>query len=153
MNKIRVIVTYSASVVLCLLFAGCFETQNKTSRLEPFSIIVLPDTQIYSHDEPGWRNSSRKEVFIQQTSWIARNVQKENIKFVLHMGDIVTLQDNPYEWANANKAMSILDGVVPYCFALGNHDLVNRAEEGSGIVRDSTNFNNTFGYSRYENQP
>ncbi len=69
------------------------------------------------------------------------------------MGDIVHLQDKPYQWANANEAMSILDGVVPYCFALGNHDLVNAAEEGSGIVRDSRNFNNIFGHSRYEKQP
>ena len=153
MNKIQIIVTCSALVVICLLFAGCLETQDNTSDLEPFSIIVLPDTQIYSHDKPEWRNSSRKEVFIQQTTWIAQNAQKENIKFVLHMGDIVHEQDKPYQWVNANKAMSILDGVVPYCFGLGNHDLVNRAEEGSGIVRDSTNFNNTFPYSHYENQP
>ena len=153
MNKMQVVVTCFALVVICLLFAGCLETPNKTFDSEPFSIIVLPDTQIYPHDKPGWRNSSRKEVFIQQTTWIAQNTQKENIKFVLHMGDVVHLQDKPYQWANANEAMSILDGVVPYCFTLGNHDLVNRAEEGSGIVRDSTNFNNTFLHSRYENQP
>ncbi len=144
---------YFALVLMCLFFAGCQETQNHdTCGSGPFSIIILPDTQIYSHDRPEWRNSSRKEVFIQQTTWIARNVRKENIQFVLHMGDIVHEQDKPYQWVNANEAMSILDGVVPYCFGVGNHDLINRAEEG-GIIRDSTNFNNTFPHSRYENQP
>lgn len=150
--KCKYRVGFSVLIILCLFFSGCAERQNRTSGLKPFSIIVMPDTQIYSHDKPEWRNSSRKEVFVQQTTWIAQNAQKENIKFVLHMGDIVHLQDEPYQWINANKAMSILDGVVPYCFALGNHDLVNRADEGSGIVRESTNFNNTFPYSRYENK-
>ena len=29
----------------------------------------------------------------------------------------------PEEWAIAQQAMSILDGKVPYCLCLGNHDM------------------------------
>ena len=113
----------------------------------PFSLIILPDTQIYSHNNPNWRNSSRAEVYIQMTSWIANNADDLNIKFVLHMGDIVHVNDNPQEWANADAAMSILDGVVPYSLVVGNHDMVLDAS------RDTTNFNNTFHYTRYEQEP
>ncbi len=97
---------------------------------QSFTIVILPDTQIYCYDTPSWRNSSRKEVFFQMTEWIAENVDKENIVFVLHMGDIVTTYDDPRQWAVANKAMSRLDGAVPYCFTIGNHDL---AMEGENI--------------------
>lgn len=71
------------------------------------------------------------------------------------MGDIVHLQDKPYQWANANEAMSILDGVVPYCFNVGNHDMVIEMSEpnSSNIIRDTTQYNKYFPYTRYENQP
>ncbi len=116
---------------------------------QSFTIAILPDTQIYCYDTPNWRNSSRKEVFFQMTEWIAENVEKENIVFVLHMGDIVTTYDDPRQWAVANKAMSRLDGAVPYCFTVGNHDL---AMEGENI-RDSSLFNKTFPFTRYEKEP
>jgi hypothetical protein len=49
--------------------------------LEPFAIIVLPDTQFYSQSYP--------TIFSNQTQWIADNVEDMNILFVLHEGDIV----------------------------------------------------------------
>ncbi len=128
--------------VFILIFTGC----DIITDSEEFTLIVLPDTQIYSYDKPDFRQCSRKEIFEQQTQWIADNAQKENIKFVLHVGDIVQLENEPYQWENANESMSTLDGVVPYCFAVGNHDLINDS------TRNSTNFNNTFPYSRYESE-
>jgi hypothetical protein len=127
--------------VLCL--TGCFSIPSRT---ESFSIIVLPDSQVYSHDRPDWRQCSRKEIFTQQTTWVVKNCKALNIQFVLHVGDIVHLQDEPYQWHNAVKAMSILDGRVPYCFALGNHDIVN------DVTRETSNFNRAFPYGRYETQ-
>ncbi|MBN2377468.1 MAG: metallophosphoesterase [Sedimentisphaerales bacterium] len=112
----------------------------------PFTLIILPDTQIYSCNDPAWRNSSLLEVYIQMTSWIVNNVAPLNIKFVLHMGDIVQNNGTPQEWTNADAAMSQLDGVVPYSFVVGNHDMVLDA------TRDTTNFNNTFPYTRYESK-
>ena len=80
-----------------------------------FSIVLLPDTQVYSEKYP--------EVFIQQTEWIKENAKRINCRFVVHEGDIVQRPDNEDEWKVANKAMSVLDGVVPYCFAVGDNDM------------------------------
>ena len=139
-------------VMAALLLSSC-ATPPAAIQPEPFTLVILPDTQIYPHDRPEWRRSSRKEIFVAQTRWIADNAKKENIPFVLHMGDIVHVESEPYQWVNANRAMTILDGVVPYAFCVGNHDLVNSPEEGSGIVRDSTHYNQTFPYTRYEHEP
>jgi hypothetical protein len=118
------------------------------SQADNFSIIALPDTQIYSHDRPEWRKSSRKEIFTQQTTWVVQNYKERNIKFVLHMGDIVHLPDKPYQWDNANKAMGLLDGIVPTCFAVGNHDF-----DSCDAARDTSMFNTIFPYSRYDAHP
>jgi len=140
-------VTYFTLVFICPLFAGCLGTQNNTSDLRPFSIIVLPDTQVYPHDDTGWLSCSKKEIFTQMTSWVVANVEELNIKFVMHVGDIVQEYDKDYQWANANEAMSKLDGVVPYSLVIGNHDMALDA------TRDTTHFNKTFPYTRYENEP
>ena len=138
--------------ILCLFVAGCSVLPGSGRPPAPFSLIVLPDTQIYPHDRPDWRGSSRKEVFVQQTTWIRDNAQSLNIQFVLHMGDIVHDPTKPYQWANADEAMRVLDGVVPYAFALGNHDMINHTENGVQVLRDSTIYNRTFPYTRYEKQ-
>ena len=63
--------------------------ESNLSEESPFSLVVIPDTQIYAYNKPVWRKSSRAEVFIQMTRWIATNSKRHNIKFALHMGDIV----------------------------------------------------------------
>ena len=120
---------------------------NRPNEASSFSLIIVPDTQVYSYNDPEWYRSSRKEVFTQMTRWIVANVEELNIKFVLHVGDIVEEHYKPYQWVNANEAMSILDGVVPYSLVVGNHDMALDA------TRDTTNFNNTFPYTRYESMP
>ena len=125
------------------------KSERNLAEFSSFSLAIIPDTQIYSYNKPSWRKSSRAEVFIQMAKWIADNSKRHNIKFALHMGDIVTTYDNQEEWATADKAMSLLDNIVPYCFTVGNHDL---AMDGPNI-RDSTFFNKTFPYKRYINQP
>jgi hypothetical protein len=54
---------------------------NIDSSLENFTIIVLPDTQYYSENYP-W-------IFDNQTRWIIENIEKLNIVFVSHEGDLV----------------------------------------------------------------
>jgi DNA repair exonuclease SbcCD nuclease subunit len=80
-----------------------------------YSIVVLPDTQKYSMKQP--------EIFDSQTQWIVDNVENENIKFVIHVGDIVEHAKSTKEWDNANKSLSILDdNNIPYSVVPGNHD-------------------------------
>lgn len=121
----------------------------QTSENGPFTLVAIPDTQVYAKNDLNWVAWSRVEILTQMTSWIADNTHRHNIRFALHMGDIVTTHDSPDEWSNVNKAMTILDDVVPYCFTVGNHDL---AMEGPHL-RDSKWFNKTFPYKRYEKKP
>ena len=59
--------------------------------------------------------------------------ERINIAFVAHLGDIVQHFDDEDEWSNAKAAMGLLDGVVPYTLAIGNHDMV-----GGGDIDDRT---------------
>jgi hypothetical protein len=54
-----------------------------------FTLVVLPDTQYYTDAE------SRHEVFIRQTQWIAEHVETHNIRYVLHVGDVVQNNNVP----------------------------------------------------------
>lgn len=90
-----------------------------------WTLVLLPDTQIYAMKHP--------DIFASQTRWIAENYEKRNIAFVLHEGDI-TNNNNPTQWGNARWAMSLLDGVVPYALAPGNHDC---GPNGSASTRDT----------------
>jgi len=79
-----------------------------------YSIVVLPDTQYYAAAFP--------DIFMKQASWIVENRDAQQIKFVLHTGDIVDYGDSPAQWTVASNSLHILDGVVPYVIAAGNHD-------------------------------
>ena len=81
---------------------------------QPFTVVVLPDTQFYAESYP--------HLFLDQTRWITDQVEKRNIVAVIHEGDIVNKCWREEQWENADAALSVLDGVVPYFLALGNHD-------------------------------
>ena len=113
---------------------GLAFAENKIN--EPFSIVVLPDTQTF-HDH-------LSHIFESQTNWILDNAVEKNILFVLHLGDIVML-NRVSQWETARESINVLDGVVPYALALGNHDLGGPPWFG----RDSTLFNEYFPLSSY----
>ena len=95
-----------------------------------FTIVVLPDTQYYSESFPA--------IFTSQTQWIVNNKDSRNIVFVTHEGDIVNHSSVTSEWQAANTSMSLLDNVVPYGMAPGNHD------------QPTTLYNQFFPYTRYQ---
>jgi 3',5'-cyclic AMP phosphodiesterase CpdA len=105
-----------------------------------WTIVVLPDTQYYSRSYP--------EVFEAQTKWIAQHVQDRNIKYVLHLGDITADNLEP-QWQAAQRAMSHLDGVVPYALVGGNHDY---GPKGNSANRESF-LNEYFPLARYAGWP
>ena len=155
-NQIGLIKITWLTSAFVLLSAFLVIVQEKDSQIQnkSFTIIVFPDTQMYSKDDPSWRNSSRKEVFTAMTKWVVEHAESDNIKFVLHMGDIVNEDYEPYEWQNANEAMSLLDDVVPYAMVVGNHDMApGEPAYIPDSTRNTTNFNNTFPYSRYHDKP
>ena len=112
-------------LAVATVLVGCATRQNPKTA-EPFTIAVLPDTQFYADTRlklsAKWGNGDLRRYFFEQTEWGRDNQERLNIAFLVHEGDIVQA-DAPEEWAIAKEAMSILDGAVPYCMCLGNHDM------------------------------
>ena len=120
----------------------------KTAVIQPlkfvsgsWTIVLLPDVQYYSRIYPG--------LYSLQTSWIVKNKQKQNIQYVLTLGDI-TDGNTPLEWEQARDAMSNLDSHVPYAMVMGNHDF-SGCRPGS-TDRD-TPMNKYFPLSLFKDQP
>lgn len=105
-----------------------------------FSIVVLPDTQLYSIDYPG--------IFSNQTQWIVDNAASKNFVFVSHEGDVVEWYDRDGQWHNANCSMSKLDGYVPWGVGPGNHD----GDPTDPLMNGWAMFNRYFGYNRFVGQ-
>jgi hypothetical protein len=95
-----------------------------------FTVVLLPDTQNYAdHNQPNLNIYYRI-----QTEWIAANVAKHNIKYVLHLGDI-TQFNRADEFPIARAAHDVLAGAgVPYAMTQGNHDA---GPNGNGSNRQS----------------
>ncbi|MDD4268241.1 MAG: metallophosphoesterase [Pirellulales bacterium] len=127
----------SAVVLLLLAMSGL------SDGAEPFSVVVLPDTQNYAEKFP--------DTYLVQTKWIAKNVKRENIKFVIHLGDIVQNHNtSEAEWRVADRAHRQLDGVVSYSVVPGNHDLGMVEKQ---LNRDTSLYNKYFGPQRFAGQP
>lgn len=91
------------------------QTLPDPSYMEPgsYTIAVLGDTQNYSQSHPN--------IFDMQTQWLVDNKTSQNIQFVLHVGDVVNI-DNTTQWDAAANSLSTLDGELNYAIAPGNHD-------------------------------
>ena len=118
-------------VVVMLLLVGYIHAQDAAP--DSFSIIALPDTQLYSKRSP--------EIFAAQVEWIIHNRDSEHIAFVTHLGDIVDA-NIPEEWEPATRILRRLDGVVPYGLCVGNHDM-------HGPTGDASLFQKNFPAKRY----
>ena len=73
----RALLEPALALLVALLFTGCGN--------EPATIVMLPDTQLYSENNP--------EIFHDQTRWVAEHIAEENIRFVTHVGDVVQNYD------------------------------------------------------------
>lgn len=99
-------------------------------------LALLPDTQVYALRYPG--------LFIAQTGWLRQHAARLDLRFVMHLGDIVN-NNTPREWENARAAMTLLDEVVPYSLVAGNHDY---GPSGDASTRD-TLLNTAFSYEAF----
>ena len=109
----------------------------------PFTVVVIPDTQFYSQSYPATFNA--------QTQWIVDNAASSNIKFVTHTGDVIQWNADPAfrltEWQRADAAMDKLDALpsLPYSVGIGNHDYDVKDSHAGPTAR----FTEFFGSSRY----
>ncbi|MCG5055115.1 MAG: metallophosphoesterase [Myxococcales bacterium] len=88
-------------------------------------VAVLPDTQIYALKHP--------ELFRAQTAFLAENAFRLDIRYAIHLGDIVH-ENTETEWRVAEAALQRLHGVVPLAIVPGNHDY---GEGGLANTRDT----------------
>lgn len=118
-------------------------------QVEPFSVVVLPDTQYYCEET----NGAVAEMFYEQTQWIVENAELYDIRAVLHVGDLV---DNGHqsvgEWLIAQSAVETLEqslpdhpSGIPYGIAIGNHDQAENSLPG-----ETQFYNQYFGIDRFE---
>jgi hypothetical protein len=115
---------------------------------EDFTIIVLPDTQLYAQSYP--------DIFTSQIQWIVDNEVDENIVFVTHLGDIVNNEDILTQWNIADTAIDLLDPMdIPYSVGPGNHDIGADSlyEAYFGISRFSSKswYGGHYGSNNYNN--
>jgi hypothetical protein len=136
--QLRLCLHFVIAFAFSVLFAA---TSFAKAPQGDFSIVVLPDTQYYSASYP--------QIFNAQTQWIAANRDALNIQLVVGVGDIVDGPTQVSQWQSADAAVRLLDGVVPYVLAIGNHDYDN-VNPGT---RQVANFNQWFGPSRYAGYP
>jgi|GEM_PF-187557 len=126
------------------------KVESSVQTRKPFTIAVLPDTQFYCDTRlklsAKWGNGDLRRYFFKQTEWVRDNQERLNIAYLVHEGDLVQA-DAPEEWAIAKKAMSVLDGNVPYSMCLGNHDMgFEKADNkyGGNIGVNRTTLFNTY---------
>lgn len=140
--------TVFCSLMFCLsailLLTGCSSqaatsaaNTSNTDNSKPYTFVWMTDTQKYTASNP--------DIFYSMTDWIVDNKDRENIKMVIHTGDITDDVSDKKQWKVAEKAIFKLDGVVPYSLLSGNHDV-----SWNLPASDYTNFLSYFGKDRID---
>ncbi|GAA3780266.1 hypothetical protein GCM10022225_80670 [Plantactinospora mayteni] len=106
---------------------------------ESFTIVMLPDTQYASEYWP--------EVYRAQMQWVDDQQTARNIKYVLHVGDVIDNSDQLAQWNNSKSAMGLPTDDVPYIIGPGNHDL------DSVSTRATTRYNTHYPRSTFTALP
>jgi len=135
-------------VVVAVLFsvAGSYAAEPPS-----FTVALLPDTQNYSEKYP--------ETYKAQTRWIRDRAKADNIKFAIHLGDIVQTASKEKEWKVADAAHKTLDGVVPYSVVPGNHHLDKtvwkdkKGKKRTKVTRGTRLYTKYFPPSRFKDCP
>jgi len=104
-----------------------------------FTMVWESDTQYY--------NEQYYEHQLNIHNYIIENLNRMNIQYMFHTGDIVDDADQEYQWSNADPAYKMLDDIkFPYGVLAGNHDVSHKEE-------DYTEYYKYFGEDRYNQNP
>jgi hypothetical protein len=117
-----------------------FVLAGRIAWAEDFSVVVLPDPQMYAAAFP--------EVGLAQTEWIRENVDKLHVRFVVTVGDNVDAGYSDEQYRNSLRFMERLDGVVPYGVTVGNHEF--KVPRGSGEEPTGRKFVEYYGPQRFK---
>ncbi|MBO4351857.1 MAG: metallophosphoesterase [Proteobacteria bacterium] len=131
----------------------------KGESCKPFSIVFLPDTQRYTQAQLKSYNGKYENRFLEQTKYIVKQAKDNNIKMVIHLGDITNFNEDE-EWKVASTAMKELANAnIPYLMLPGNHDfrIARSNTEGFDGIYDRTarsaGFNKYFKAANVKNWP
>lgn len=140
----------TAALTALFLWATASHAADSTSGIIPvdrgreeFTLVLIPDTQRYAKNTPA--------MFFSQTNWIRENHRALNVRFVIHLGDIVD-DNTDQEWRVADRAMGVLDEHVPYLVLPGNHDFERHPEERRRI-KHAPKYNAIFPPLRFRDRP
>lgn len=107
---------------------------------QTWTLAVIPDTQRLARDNP--------TAFNNMVQWLVDNKDTEDIRMVMHLGDMVDDGGSTTEWSRADTALSRLHGEIPWITLAGNHDYDDDGA-GSTYERDETNLANYFPASEW----
>ena len=96
-----------------------------TPAYAPWTLVVLPDTQVYTDLHP--------EIWEAQSRWIADHAVEQGVRLVVHVGD-VTEWNSPVEWARAKAGFDEIEAVAPLVVVPGNHDYDVTVERSSRLT-------------------
>lgn len=152
----RIKETISIGLLVSAMSGLCCEGKAQTvprgdSARKTFSIAIIPDTQYNTKESQGGSNA----LFESQIDWIIENRQRENIVYVIHLGDITDDGDSaPEQWKNASKVLYKLERPqddlpegIPYGLAVGNHDQLPSQFAATGAT---SLFNKYFGVDHFK---
>ncbi|MBQ9815861.1 MAG: metallophosphoesterase [Proteobacteria bacterium] len=104
---------------------------NCGSDCDPFSIVIIPDTQYYTgvrrkgKIDPPTYDKKGETIYHKQMQWIVDNKDTAiipNLKMVVHMGDM-TNDNEDVQWRIAKSAQDILKkNNIPFAIVTGDHD-------------------------------
>lgn len=104
-----------------------------------FTFAWESDTQYYNEDYY-WHQINIHE-------YILDNLERMNIQYLFHTGDIVDEADKIQQWERADAAYKMLDEIgLPYGVLAGNHDVDHKTS-------DYTEYYKYFGEDRYNQNP
>lgn len=121
-----------------------------TASHDPFTLIMLPDTQYYSSS----LNGGSPAIYRAQTQWIVDNISALNIGYTQQIGDCVENGDTyPAQWDSAWTALGLLENPVttglpeglPYGVTVGNHDQTPNGDPAG----TTTGYNQFFGADHF----
>ncbi|AEE45199.1 PKD domain-containing protein [Cellulomonas fimi] len=127
------------ALVGAVLAGGLVAAPAGAADPEPFTFVVLPDTQNYVS------TSTNQATMGVQTQWIADHRDDLDIAFVSQVGDLVGVDTAEVQWQRASQHMAVLDAAgVPNAVLPGNHDM-------DLTTGDAPLFRQYFPPSRYAN--
>ncbi|MEZ4402759.1 MAG: metallophosphoesterase [Kofleriaceae bacterium] len=97
-----------------------------TPAYPPWTLVVLPDTQVYLDRIPG--------IWDVQTAWVAAHAGAEGVRLTIHVGD-VTEWNSPDEWRRAAAGFAQLERAAPLVVVPGNHDYDPAQPRVSGLAQ------------------